>query len=683
MSDVRGLSRGHKIAAVVLLVVLLQVIVVAFLGLQTIARDREEGARIAKEAARQDARERAVGGLDRARAGLLEALGMAASVARNPGGLRNQAPSAWYATFADVLRVDDAGRVRSADGTLLHVPPELIATIEQRTDRAEVARLQRLLPGPARGDALVLEARRRLVREFPFTAEEGYGTAVGEALQLALDVEATPGVGAMALEEAVLLAYETAAINERPGAERPGFAWVRDELRRIAAVPGREALRASLDALDRARASREAMRDYALAVAREAAARGASPRVLALPRPQERPDTVVVGLAALPSMAAEAAECVLVRIDLPALSALIEGPAGAATAGARVVERDAPWPDDGAHRLALRLPDFDPGLDLVVPLDRARGTVPGTGPRETFYWTILGLAAFGVTSAGAVLVRILRREVHLARLKTDFVSNLSHELKTPLTSISMFTEMLRDGALSEVERHEAYDVVGQETERLQRLVGRMIDVARREAGAEAHTLEPGDLEAPVQAACERFRRLERSGGLTLEVRLGGDLPPIALDAAAIDDAVTNLLSNAWKYRRGDAARILVRTRRVGRRRVEVVVQDDGIGIARRERRRIFDMFYRADSFLTRDVPGSGLGLALVRTIVRAHRGRIRVSGSPGGGTTFTLRFPALRRWKVTPSAGPSRPEGGSRGSTHPGGRGRSGDPARVAAQPHG
>src|SRR5690606_37123528 len=113
--------------------------------------------------------------------------------------------------------------------------------------------------------------------------------------------------------------------------------------------------------------------------------------------------------------------------------------------------------------LALRRGDFDPALDVVVPVPAVRGPEGGTGPRETFYWTILGLAAFGVTSAGVVLVRILRREVTLARLKTDFVSNLSHELKTPLTSISMFTEMLRDGRLSDDEQREAYDVVGQES----------------------------------------------------------------------------------------------------------------------------------------------------------------------------------------------------------------------------
>lgn len=649
MSDVRGLSRGHKTAAVVILVVLLQVIVVAFLGLSAIAQDRDDGLRIARDEAKAAATIHATRVLDHARAGVLHTLEAAASVARNRGGLANQAPSDWYRTFLDVFRVDADGEVRSSDGTLLFVPAEGIAAREQRMDRAELARLQKMLPGPAHGDPAVLEARRRLVRDFPYAAEGGYGTAVAEALQLVLDVAAMPSATPAAVEEAVVLAYETASVNDRPATSRTPFGFVRDELGRVAAAPGREALAATLARLDVARAGLARMRDYALPAASDAAAHPAPARVFPLPTPG--PDVIVVGLAPLPVLAAAPrAECLLARLDRRALAALLETSAvGVPGAAVRVVPREAPWdPDEGVHRLPLRRADFDPGLDVVVPVAAVRDEA-GAGPRETFYWTILALAALGVTSAGVVLVRILRREVHLARLKTDFVSNLSHELKTPLTSIGMFVEMLGEGRLSEAERREAFAVVGQETERLQRIVRRMIDVARREAGAEAYTLAPGDLNAPVRAACDRFRRLERDERLALEVDLAGDLPPVALDADAIDDAVTNLLSNASKYRRGDAVTVRVTTRRAGRR-AEVTVADDGIGIPRRERRRVFDMFYRADSFLTRDVPGTGLGLALVRTIVRAHRGRIRVEGATGVGTTFRLRFPAARGGSPRPPA---------------------------------
>ena len=282
-----------------------------------------------------------------------------------------------------------------------------------------------------------------------------------------------------------------------------------------------------------------------------------------------------------------------------------------------------------------------------------------TGPRETFYWFILGLATLGVSIAGFVLVRILRREVHLARLKADFVSNLSHELKTPLTSISMFTEMLKDGRLGDADRQEAVDVIAQESERLQRIVSRMIDVARREAASTGYALVPGDLNGPVRAACERFRRLERDPALVLDVRLATDLPPMLLDGGAIDDAVTNLLANAWKYRKGDGARVQVTTRRAGRR-VELSVADDGIGISRHDRRRVFEMFFRADNYLSRNVPGTGLGLALVRTIVRVHRGRVRIEGAPGG--RFDLRHPL----PAGPADAPPDRPGRSRDAAVPG-----------------
>src|SRR5204863_9165291 len=149
----------------------------------------------------------------------------------------------------------------------------------------------------------------------------------------------------------------------------------------------------------------------------------------------------------------------------------------------QVLLRETP---PGPLPLAARVPvqdgRIDLALDAVAVAETPVGGAVAAGPRETFYWSILGLAALGVSTAGFVLVRVLRREVHLARLKADFVSNLSHELKTPLTSIGMFTEMIKDGSLSGgPELREGIEVISQEAERLRRIVTRMIDVARREA----------------------------------------------------------------------------------------------------------------------------------------------------------------------------------------------------------
>jgi signal transduction histidine kinase len=193
----------------------------------------------------------------------------------------------------------------------------------------------------------------------------------------------------------------------------------------------------------------------------------------------------------------------------------------------------------------------------------------------------------------------------------------------------------------------------------------MLDVARREVRGTPYDLAPGDLNAPVREAALRFRRIVTEPGLDLVVSLSPEPLPVLMDPAAVDDAVTNLLSNAWKYKRGDRARIEVRSRRRGGK-AEITVQDDGIGIPRHERKRVFEMFYRAENFLTRTVAGTGLGLALVRTIVRAHRGRIRLEpGQDGVGSLFRVRLPLARRGAVALPAAPPTAVTPSSPATHP------------------
>ncbi len=673
MSDLRGLSRGSKTAAVVVLVVLLQVIVVAVLGLGAISRDREEGARRDRDAAAERSLALARRVVEQTAQGVIVAVEDSAKVALHTGGLRNLPRTGWLAAVREFYRVDAEGRVRAAGGTLLHVPSDVIEATERRADRAALESFERTLSSARSTDPASIEARRRFVTQFPFTTDTDgsrYARAVGEALRLAKDVAASSG-SPLSVTDAVLLAYETAAVNDhRASATQPGFAIVAAELRALVAglpEPDRRALGDLLADLDRARAGLVGFLDVVLPLAKDAAAHPAPTRVFTwglggLGTSGGGGGVEVVALTPLPRLVgASVGEALLVRLDRRAIEALAASPAvvpeGAAV---RVVPRDTPDSREGAVRIAVQRLDFDPALDVVVARAGVAAPGGGAGPRETFYWFILGLATLGVSIAGVVLVRILRREVVLARLKADFVSNLSHELKTPLTSISMFTEMIRDGRLEGEDLKEGIAVISGESERLQRIVSRMIDVARREAEGTGYTLHPADVNGPVRAACERFRRLETDPGLALEVELAPGLPPVLLDEGAIDDAVTNLLSNAWKYRRGDAAHVRVGTRRRGRG-VEVTVADDGIGIPRHERRRVFEMFYRAENYLSRNVPGTGLGLALVRTIVRVHHGKILLDAAPGGGSVFRLRFPVARgaavRAAAAPAARPSPTDG--------------------------
>ncbi len=661
MADLRGISRGSKTATIVVLVVLLQVIVLAFLGLDAIRNDREEGARAAATEDDRRARALAEEALKRTWEGLENALDKAAHASRDDPAGFHPTKAGWFRSFRESYLVDARGRISTSGRTRLHVPLAVVARMEADAGPGYAAE-QALA---ALGDRATLEQRKRLVREHPFRTQPGrYATAVGEALKIVEDEAraAIPEGGkpaspdaAAAVTDAVTLAYETASINaERTEAERPGLAYVDGELDRLlASLPPaiRERPRLALDELRQEQKGLLGFRDYVLAAARRAATEPSPARVFATGGGH------LVGLDSLP-IGGEP-EALLVKLDPATVTMLVrdETPRSAGLA-LDLVPSGAPAADPALlARTPFRLLYFEPGFDAVVSRTGEAAAVPSTGPRETFYWFILAFATLGLATSGIVLFRILRREVHLARLKTDFVSNLSHELKTPLTSISMFVEMIQDGRLEGgPELREGMDVIAQEVERLHRIVARMIDVARRESASTGYDLAPGDLNGPVRAACERFRRLERDPGLSLEVDLAPSLPPVLLDEGAIDDAVANLLGNAWKYRKGDRARVRVSTRAV-RRGVELVVADDGIGIPRSERRRIFEMFYRAESFLTRSVPGTGLGLALVRTIVRVHRGRIRVEGAPGVGTTFRIRLPGARgartpRGAAAPPAAP-------------------------------
>jgi signal transduction histidine kinase len=417
-------------------------------------------------------------------------------------------------------------------------------------------------------------------------------------------------------------------------------------------------IRLRVDAYLRARRSLEGeggMRDLLFAALRQ---RGPRSKLVAIgddlfglvPVPPDD-DTVTAG--AVPD--AEAAGYYVLVIDPEALRLLVEGQADARLLDPQglafhlVEQRDPPAANVAATRplgaaAGLPLP-YRAELLWVRP-----PALPAEGPAELFYWGIILLAAGGLGMGGTVLSRLYAREVRLARLKADFVSNLSHELKTPLTSIGLFAEMLQEGQLqTEEERREGLDVLAQEAQRLQGIVARMLETARREARGVPYELRPGDLNQVVAEATERFRRIVTEPGLDLKVDLHDGPMPMLMDEAAMNDVATNLLTNAWKYRRGDEAEIRVHTGRRGRQWL-LVVDDDGIGIPRRDRRRVFEMFYRSDAYLTK-VAGTGLGLSLVRTIVRAHKGRIRVEGGERGhGSRFRIAFPIA---KVAPRASTS------------------------------
>ena len=282
-----------------------------------------------------------------------------------------------------------------------------------------------------------------------------------------------------------------------------------------------------------------------------------------------------------------------------------------------------------------------PHLSLVLMQDRSRPdpveeVVRERGRRHLFLTG--GLVAVLVLGLFAT-IRGAAKERELARLKSDFVSTVSHELKTPLTSIRMFAEMLQQGVAGEDRERERryHEIIVKESERLGLLIANLLDYAQIERGTRRYnrTLEPAGQLA--QEAVTTFARLREGEGQAVELS-GADAPAILVDREVTVQALLNLLSNAAKYGgNGQPVEVAVARRADGQ--VAMSVRDRGPGIPRAEQERIFREFYRAPAAYTAGVEGTGLGLALVKRHVEAQGGAIELDSEPGRGATFTLVFP--------------------------------------------
>ncbi|HEY4243973.1 MAG TPA: HAMP domain-containing sensor histidine kinase [Kofleriaceae bacterium] len=232
----------------------------------------------------------------------------------------------------------------------------------------------------------------------------------------------------------------------------------------------------------------------------------------------------------------------------------------------------------------------------------------------------------------------IRRERRLNELKSEFISNVSHELKTPLSIISLFGEMLSQGKTKSPEQaHEYAEIIWRESVRLGRLIDNVLDFARIERGAIGYEFAETDFTEVVERAIELSHRRVATAEMTLSADIEPDLPPVRLDANAFTLAVLNLIDNAIKYA-PTGKKIELTVRREGRR-VVLRVRDFGPGIDPEEHLKIFDRFYRARAIRLAPIRGSGIGLALVQHIARAHGGEAKVSSKLGDGATFSIALP--------------------------------------------
>ena len=270
----------------------------------------------------------------------------------------------------------------------------------------------------------------------------------------------------------------------------------------------------------------------------------------------------------------------------------------------------------------------------------------GLSPREVVRrQAMMVMAAFAlllvvIVVGLAATYRVMRRESEMARLKADFVANVSHDLKTPLSLIRMFAETLAmDRVTDAAARREYYGVITRESERLTRLIDNVLDFSRIESGRQRYDIRPTAVAPVIQEILEVFRHPLAQQGFAVAVDVEPGLPDVAMDPAAVGQALANLVDNAVKYS-GPGRRLAVSARRpAGRAEVLIEVADDGVGIPPGEVGRIFDKFYRIGRSDTQGRRGSGLGLALVKHVAEAHGGRVAVSSRPGEGSRFTLSLP--------------------------------------------
>ena len=291
--------------------------------------------------------------------------------------------------------------------------------------------------------------------------------------------------------------------------------------------------------------------------------------------------------------------------------------------GKCVVRTRAHRPEEMSPELALDigLPGYTLAVWRVVPRSHALR-----------YLTTLLPPFLALVLGGVLLVLEITRERRESMLKTGFVSNVSHELKTPLTAVRLSAEMLREGRVKEEAQARYLEVIVRESERLTRLVDNVLDFGRLERGRRKFNLEARDVNELLSVAEAQRPRVE-AAGLTLMVR-SAPMPVMrTFDLDAVGQVLVNLIDNAVKYAAsGKTVEVSVSERG------EITVADRGPGIAAKHRSRIFERFYRCDDSITAKSSGSGLGLSIASRLMAGMGGELVFAPRAGGGAVFIIKF---------------------------------------------
>jgi signal transduction histidine kinase len=257
--------------------------------------------------------------------------------------------------------------------------------------------------------------------------------------------------------------------------------------------------------------------------------------------------------------------------------------------------------------------------------------------KNIFFWTILALLVIVVFGSG-LIIRTLVQEVNLLNLKSEFIASVSHEFKTPLTSMGAVLERLMDDEVKDSQKtKEYYRILRHDSDKLKRLVKNVLDFTKIEEGKRDYKKTSVDIIQLVRQEVGSFQEENRMSGFRVEIQTDDEIPAVFADEEAISQALHNILDNAAKFS-GPVKDIEVR---VIRRQdsVEIAVQDRGVGIPESEQKKVFEKFYRGKKASSVSPTGTGLGLTLVRHIMNAHLGDVVIKSQPGKGTCVSLILP--------------------------------------------
>ena len=276
--------------------------------------------------------------------------------------------------------------------------------------------------------------------------------------------------------------------------------------------------------------------------------------------------------------------------------------------------------------------------DYLLAIVLKGGTIQSLVKERTETNLVLLLLLIVILLVGVwIIFRNVRKEVALAKIKSDFVSNVSHELRTPLALISMFAETLEMGRVkTEEKKKEYYTIISHETNRLSKIVNRILNFSQAEAGKRNYNFAKVQLNEIVESVFTTYNYHLQTKGFKFVSHPDETIPAIFADKDAVSEAIINLIDNAVKYSL-DIKEVELSTGMIGDF-VYVKVKDRGMGISEKDQKRIFDKFYRVAGDNIHNTKGTGLGLSLIKQILDAHKGEITLHSTPGKGSSFILKF---------------------------------------------